>query len=87
VGEQAIDARLTKLSDKGAEVESESSLPPLSNIKLEIRDGGMKLVSGELYAKIVEVRGDDGRVLVVRFTAVPPEVEKFFDELRDQAGG
>jgi adenylate cyclase len=87
VGEQAIDARLTKLSDKGAEVESESSLPPLSNIKLEIRDREERLVSSELYAKVVEVRGDDGRVLEVRFTAVPPEVEKFFGELCDQAGG
>jgi class 3 adenylate cyclase/CheY-like chemotaxis protein len=87
VGEQAVDARLTKLSEKGAEIESDSSLPPLSNIKLEIRDGEKKLVSSELYAKIVEVRGDDGRVLVVRFTAVPPEVEKFFGELRDQADG
>ncbi len=87
VGEQAVDARLTKLSEKGAEIESESSLPPLSNIKLEIRDREEKLVSSELYAKVVEVRGDDGRVLEVRFTAVPPEVEKFFGELGDQAGG
>ena len=82
VGDRPVGARLTKLSAKGAELVSEDSLPPLSNIKVELSRGDGSLVSDQIYAKVMEVRGEDGRVLMIRFTALPPEVEGFLQALR-----
>ena len=86
VGDQATEARLTRLSDSGAELLSENSLPPLSNVKLELLAEDGSVVSSEVYAKVMEVRGEDGRTLVLRFTAVPPEAERFLHALLPDAG-
>jgi adenylate cyclase len=86
VGDECFSARLTKLSEIGAEILSETSLPPLSNLKLELRREGGALVPGDLYAKVTEVRGEEGRVLVVRFTSISPEIEGHLQALSRQAG-
>jgi len=85
VGDECFSARLTKLSEIGAEILSETSLPPLSNLKLELQGEDGEPVPGDLYAKVTEVRGEDGRVLVVRFTSVSPEVESHLRALSRQA--
>ncbi len=84
VGDEWFSARLSKLSEIGAEILSESSLPPLSNLKLELKGEDGAPVAGDLYAKVTEVRGEDGRVLVVRFTSISPEIESHLRALPRQ---
>jgi adenylate cyclase len=85
VGDESFEARLSKLSESGAELLSETSLPPLSNLKLELRAEDGSMVAGDLYGKVTEVRGEDGRVLVVRFTTVSPEIESHLSTLSRRA--
>jgi adenylate cyclase len=87
VGEKAYTGQLSKLSEHGGEISSEASLPPLSNIKIALQKPDGSELGGDLYAKVLEVRGEDGRALILRFTAVGPEAEAFLKPLRPAAAG
>jgi class 3 adenylate cyclase len=87
VGEKAYVGQLSKLSEHGGEISSEASLPPLSNIKIALQKPDGSDVGGDLYAKVLEVRGEDGRALILRFTAVGPEAEAFLKPLRPAPAG
>ncbi len=82
VGEKAYLGQLVKLSEHGGEISSEASLPPLSNVKIALVKADGEDLGGDLYAKVLEVRGEDGRALILRFTAIGPEAEAFLKPLR-----
>ncbi|MGF1601765.1 MAG: CHASE2 domain-containing protein [Thermosynechococcaceae cyanobacterium] len=68
---------LTRLSGRGAEIQSEDIglLADLTNVKINLgltaREGS-NLFSQDIYAKVVSIRANHFQVI---FTAVPPEVE------------
>ncbi len=68
---------LIELSTHGASVVSPRRLRPLSNLKLELRPPGGTPV--EIYAKVVSVA--PGGSVIVRFTSLPTEVERWLREL------
>ena len=63
-----------RLSAKGAEVRSDATPPPLSNLKIWIIGPTAGPETLELYAKVVEGAPAIGAGFVVRFTSVAPEV-------------
>jgi adenylate cyclase len=73
-GDEQI-ARFTHLSALGAVVEA--SLEAFQNLKIRVGD-----VEGDLYAKVLT----SGETCTLRFTAVPPAVEKFIAS-HDEATG
>ncbi|HLC17283.1 MAG TPA: hypothetical protein VJL89_13775 [Thermodesulfovibrionia bacterium] len=54
-----------------------------TNLKITIYEkqlsgGRTKVISDELYGKVIEAVSDNPAVLRVNFTSVPPEVHSFF---------
>ncbi len=69
------EAQVTALSALGATLtlSPEATLEPLQNLKLRVLAGPDEPVAGDLYAKVMQV----GATTELRFTAVPPAVERF----------
>jgi adenylate cyclase len=63
--------RFTQLSALGALLAAEAPLEAFQNLKIRLLDAG-ELVEGDLYAKVTT----SGETSTLRFTAVPPPVEK-----------
>jgi adenylate cyclase len=68
--------RLTMLSPLGASLTGDAALEAFSNLKVRLVGASGELVDGDLYAKVM-TSGDPAQL---RFTAVPPAVERFIAE-------
>jgi len=66
-------ARLRRVSALGALLECDEPLPAFANLKLELRDFDGHPIDGDLYGKLLE----SGQSCRLRYTAVPPAVERF----------
>jgi adenylate cyclase len=81
VGSESYQALFTELSTWGGLMQSDRRLRPLSNLKLQFEPPeGLKL-PGDVYAKVVDARGDDQELLYLRFTSVPPAVDAWLKGL------
>jgi hypothetical protein len=81
VGGESHRGAFTKLARKWAEARLESSVPPLSNLKMRLIGPDGKELPGTLYGKVVaSVPGSSSR-FSVRFTSVPPEIDAALREL------
>jgi predicted ATPase/class 3 adenylate cyclase len=69
---QHIGALVSASADEG-ELVTDAPLAPLTDLKIQIFDGGER-VAGDLYGKVLS--GDGGRTRL-GFTAVPPRVREF----------
>ena len=89
VGTEAFDASFAELSVQMGLMRSRRRLRTLSNLKIEFEaapETGAFLP--ELYAKVVDARGDgDDSIYVVRFTSVPFDVENWIKGLLGVAPG
>lgn len=77
VGREVFAGNVIRLSEIGAEVETRTQMPPLSNLKIWISGFDIGADTGELYAKVVDDSAESGDGMVVRFTAVDPEVRTY----------
>lgn len=77
VSEQASPGLMVALSAKGADVQAEEHLAPMTNLKLHLLSADGSEVPGDLYAKVVDSSGGAQATFSVRFTSMPPEVEIF----------
>ena len=66
-----------KLSAKAAEVESETPVALLSNLKLQVLDTSGQAVKGDLYGKVVGPLKAGQDKFDARFTSIPKEVGHF----------
>lgn len=75
-------ASLVKLSPKGAEIFTEHSLDVLKNIKLNIlTQGGVKSVSGDIYAKVLKKSKDEENHYYIGLTNVAPDAAVRLNEV------
>jgi class 3 adenylate cyclase len=81
VSEQAALGLMVALSSKGADMQAEEVVAPLTNLKLHVLHADGREVPGDLYAKVVESTGGAKASFSVRFTSMPPEVEIFIKSL------
>ena len=65
--------RFTQLSALGASLAPEAPLEALQNLKLRLVAADGTLVDGDVYGKVMT----SGAACTLRFTAVPPSVERF----------
>lgn len=65
--------RLTALSALGASLSGDAALDAFSNLKIRLVAPSGEAVDGDLYAKVMT----GGDAVQLRFTAVPPPVERF----------
>jgi adenylate cyclase len=89
VGTEAFDASFVELSVHVGLMRSRRRLRTLSNLKIEFEAAPeTDAFLPELYAKVVDVRGDgDDSTYVVRFTSVPLDVESWIKGLVGVAPG
>jgi adenylate cyclase len=81
IGESRLEGNLVQLSQRGAEVRSPVSMPPLSNLKVQLAAEWQPEGSdGEFYAKVTH--GSNGSAnFYIRFTSMSPEISATFDRL------
>ncbi len=79
-----FEGNLIKLSENGAELQSDHFLTPLSNLKITLliktEDG---TVLDDLYAKVLDFTESDDRFRL-RFTGTSPEVAAALEQLRQK---
>jgi class 3 adenylate cyclase len=75
-GSETFRGGLVELSATGGVLHSGRRLRSLSDLKMKLHPGGQaEAVCGDLYAKVVGTRGEEGDLFRLRFTSVPSEVE------------
>jgi adenylate cyclase len=89
VGTEAFESSFSELSIHVGLMRSRRRLRSLSNLKIEFEAApGTEAFLPELYAKVVDARGDgDDLTYVVRFTSVPQDVESWIKGLVAGAPG
>ena len=85
VGKDQLRGLVSCLSKKGAEIELEEPLEPLTNIKMNLGDVHEELGSKDFYGKVMECTKKDANRYIVRFTSASPEVAAYFQALRQYA--
>ncbi len=73
--------QMVKASIQGAEIDIPEPLELFSNIKIQLIARGGKTVLDEIYGKIISRSEEQDNRFGVRFTALPPEAERFLKEL------
>jgi adenylate cyclase len=84
VGRTVHEGRLVSVSDTEAGIESELTLIPLSNLKIELEPATEANPGGEIYAKVVgPVAGTPGQTRI-HFTSVSPELKGWVQQTAAQ---
>lgn len=79
-GEIRYQAAIIKLAPKMAEITASILPPRLSNLRLSLYDYENRLISDNLYGKVLAHLSELPGVFQVNFTAIPPEAEAFLAE-------
>ena len=87
VGPVRQGAEITGLSKRSAELRTAAPLEPLTNVKINVLGADGTEVPGDLYGKARPAPTGSPSVGRVRFTSVPPELERLFSELLRQLAG
>jgi len=82
---QGIAGSIVRLSKNCAEMVLSEPLKILSNLKMNLVDVDEQLSTRDFYGKIVEHTEEQRTPQWVRFTAVPPEIDAYFQALRQYA--
>jgi adenylate cyclase len=80
VGRTVHEGRLVSISDAEAGIESELTLVPLSNLKIEVASGPGGNPGGEIYAKVMGAAAGDAEHARIRFTSVSPQLKVWLQE-------
>jgi len=72
------DGLIVCLSDKSAEIESETPFEPLANIKMVLGGVPEELAKKAFYSKVIECTDSINKRYRIRFTSVPPEIASYF---------
>jgi len=70
-----------KLSARGGEIHGTHPVAPRSDIKIQLLSPNGTVLSGALYAKVLQPLAGNGAGFTVHFTSIPPEVATFFQSL------
>ena len=81
---QRFEGHLTCMGNKIAELVTSSPVMARTNLKLSLFDDSEKLVTEDLFAKVVEQKSTSVNICLLRFTYVPPEAQEFLDGRRSK---
>ncbi|HZM37425.1 MAG TPA: adenylate/guanylate cyclase domain-containing protein [Burkholderiales bacterium] len=81
-GAVAREGRLVRVGHSCAEFEAAEPPAAFADLRLSLAAAGDALAARDFYGKVLAV----GSPALVRFTAVPPEVEAYFEALRRRGG-
>ena len=78
-GGDAGAGRMLRLARNCAEIDAAVPLAPMSDLRMQLVEVSEALAAREFYGKVVHCGAGGARV---RFTAVPPEIDAYFEALR-----
>ena len=82
VAKQGVKGRIVRLSKKSCEVALTEPLALLANLKMNLEDVDEELRAKDFYGKVIEQSRAEASAYLVRFTAIPPEINAYFQALR-----
>ncbi|NQU16405.1 MAG: adenylate/guanylate cyclase domain-containing protein [Desulfobacteraceae bacterium] len=82
VGKKGLNGFVVRLSRNCAAIELGGMLEPMTNLKMNLRDVDGKLSVRDFYGKVVQSSAGDRYSHLVRFTSLSPEVDAYFQALR-----
>ena len=85
IGKKGLEGSVLRLSKKSAEIDLNEPIEPLTNLKMNLGGVDEKLSARDFYGKVIERSWENRQTHVVRFTSVPPEVDAYFQALRQYA--
>jgi len=82
VGKKGLGGVIVRLSKKSAEITIDEPVDLMTNLKMNL--GGLEdeLAVKDFYGKVIESSGERQLTHLIRFTAVPPEMDYYFQALR-----
>jgi class 3 adenylate cyclase len=85
VGKKGIQGSMFRLSENCAEITLHEPVEMLTNLKMNLADVDERLRARDFYGKVIERMGENVETHLVRFTSVPPEIDGYFQALRQHA--
>jgi adenylate cyclase len=85
VEKKKLEGFVVRLSKKCAEITLGRPVSVLTNLKMSLADVDEKLSAKGFYGKVIERPGKKGPSQLIGFTSVPPEVDAYFQALRQYA--
>jgi adenylate cyclase len=85
-GTQRHQGLLKALAQKGALIHTQAQCKVRDNLKVSLFAETGDLVSADLYAKIMQRSEETPGDLLIQYTSVPPEAEKYLHQLEPGAG-
>jgi len=82
VGKKGLDAYVVKLSKNCAEINIDAQFEAMTNLKMNLADVDELLSVRNFYGKVMKSSGAKGKIKIVYFTSLPPEVNAYFQALR-----
>jgi len=82
VGKKGLGGVIVRLSKKSAEITIDEPVDLMTNLKMNLGDLEDELAVKDFYGKVIESSGERQLTRLIRFTAVPPEIEYYFQALR-----
>ena len=83
VGRTVHSGRLVALSNLEGDVESDTALAPLCNLKIELDPQPGANPGGEIYAKVIGPEPERPTQTRIRFTSVSPELKAWVHQIGD----
>jgi len=78
VGKTWLEGSVFRLSRHCAEIKLDASIGIMTNLKMNLDDVDKQLTAKNFYGKVIKQLGEKGQTHDVHFTAVPPEVDAYF---------
>ena len=85
VGQKGLDGSVVRLSKTWAEITLGAPVDMLTNLKMNLGDVDENLSVRDFYGKVIKCSEKKKQTHVVHFTSVPPEVDAYFQALRQHA--
>ncbi len=81
----SFDGSVMRLSKKCAEISTDKPIEKMTNLKMSLKDVDENLAVKLFYGKIIDYAANTEKNHIVRFTAVPPEVDAYFQSHRQHS--
>ena len=85
VGKKGLEGSVVRLSKTWAEITVEEPVEIMTNLKMNLGDVDENLSVRDFYGKVIKRSEEKGKTHMVHFTSVPPEVDAYFQALRQYA--
>lgn len=82
IGKRGFDASVVRISKNSAEIKLGAHFKSMTNLKMNLANVDETLSARDFYGKVIKSSEEKRRTHVVHFTSVPPEVDAYFQALR-----